>query len=196
MNSSRLVLGAVLLLLGSQFVSAVRADGPTQQLLDLRGDVQKRLAPHFGAEDQVSATVSKDPAAPGLVLSIRPGKSDYPGMTLTPQGKAWDLSAFGHVEARVVNTSLKPLTIYLRVENGGDWHKEPKNHEAVTLPPGAAATVKTIFGYAYGVRDFPLDPAAVTKIVVFVERLSEPQSFRIESVWAGGPAGEKPAPRG
>ena len=155
---------------------------------------EMRLKPR---SPQTTVAASRDATAPGFVVTIRPGGGDCHGVEFMPEGAAaWDLSAFGHVEARVVNTSLKPLTIYLRVENGGDWHKEPKNHEAVTLPPGAAATVKTIFGYAYGVRDFPLDPAAVTKIVVFVERLSEPQSFRIESVWAGGPAGEKPAPRG
>jgi len=193
MNSSRLVLGAVLLLLGSQFVSAVRADGPTQQLLDLRGDVQKRLAPHFGAEDQVSATVSKDPAAPGLVLSIRPGKSDYPGMTLTPQGKAWDLSAFGHVEARVVNTSSKMRLFALRVDNAGDWHDNPWNCEQAYLKPGERGTIKVIFGYSYEHKpSYALNPKEVVSILMFTGKVDAASSFRIESLVAGGPAGEKP----
>ena len=105
------MLRVVLLLLASQLVSAVQADGPTKQLLDLSGDIQKRLTPQFGPSDQVSAAVSKDPAAPGLVITIQPGKADYPGMTLKPEGKAWDLSAFGHVEARVVNTGSKRASL-------------------------------------------------------------------------------------
>ena len=49
MTSSRLVLSAVLLLLGSQLVSPARAEGPTKQLLDLSGDIQKRLTPQYGS---------------------------------------------------------------------------------------------------------------------------------------------------
>ena len=100
MISSRLVLSSVLLLLASQLVSPAWAEGPTKQLLDLSGDFQKHLTPQFGSNDQVSAAVSKDPAAPGLVITIQPGKADYPGINLKPEGKAWDLSAFGHVEAQ------------------------------------------------------------------------------------------------
>ena len=111
MNFFRPVLSAVLLLLGSQLVSAVQAAGPTKQLLDLGGDIQKRLMPQFGSGDQVSAAVSKDAAAPGLVITIQPGKADYPGIALKPKGKAWDLSAFGHVEARVVNTGSKRTSL-------------------------------------------------------------------------------------
>ena len=48
--------------------------------------------------------LSTEAGAPGLVITIQPGKASYPGISLKPEGKAWDLSAFGHVEARVVNT--------------------------------------------------------------------------------------------
>lgn len=78
MTPLRLVTGAALFLLGSQLLSAVRAEGPTKQLLDLDGDIQKRLTPQFGANDQVSAAVSKDPAVPGLVITIRPASRTTP----------------------------------------------------------------------------------------------------------------------
>ncbi len=153
---------------------------------------EKRLKPRT---PETTVAASRDSTAPGFVVTIQPGGGDCHGVEFMPEGAAaWDLSAFGHVEARVVNTGLKPLAIHLRVENGGDWHKEPKNAEAVNVQPGAAATVKTIFGYSYGYNpDFPLNPAAVIRIVLFVERAAEPRSFRIESVSAAGPAGEKPA---
>ncbi len=162
MNFSRPVLSAILLLLGSQLASTVKAEGPTQQLLDLGSDIQKRLTPHSGSSDQVSAAISKDAAAPGLVVTIQPGKADYPGIGLKPEGKAWDLSAFGHVEAQVVNTGSKDLLFILRVDNKGDWHDSPWSTEYTSLKPGQRGTVTVIFGHSYGHQPtYPLNPKEV-----------------------------------
>ena len=48
-----------------------------------------------------SAQVVFTRGADGLTVNIRPGEEGYPGVTLTPPGKVWDLSVFGHVEALV-----------------------------------------------------------------------------------------------
>ncbi len=194
MTPLRLVTGAALFLLGSQLLSAVRAEGPTKQLLDLDGDIQKRLTPQFGANDQVSAAVSKDPAVPGLVITIQPGKSDYPGLNLKPEGKAWDLSAFGHVEARVVNTSSKARLFALRVDNAGDWHDSPWNCEQAYVKPGQRGTITVIFGYSYNHKpSYALNPKQVVSILMFTGKVDAATSFRVESLVAGGPAGEKVA---
>ena len=194
MNARRLFLGAALLLLALQLASAAPAPGATKNLLNLKGDMAKRLTPQFGSEGQVSAAVSQDAATPGLIITIQPGKADYPGVTLMPEGAgAWDLSAFGHVEARVVNTGAKAALFAVRVDNAGDWRDNPWNTEQAYLKPGEHATVKVIFGHQYGHKPgYALKPKEVVGILLFTGKVAAATSFRVESLVAGGPAGEKP----
>jgi len=198
MNACRRCRGAVVLSLAIQLVSAAWAEGPapgaTKDLLDLKGDIGKRLTPQFGAEGQVSAARSQDAAAPGLVITIQPGKSDYPGISIKSEGAGpWDLSAFGHVEARVVNTGAKAALFAVRVDNAGDWRDSPWNTEQVYLKPGEGATVTVIFGHQYGHKaGYALKPKEVVGILFFTGKVDAVSSFRVESLVAGGPAGEKP----
>jgi beta-glucanase (GH16 family) len=162
--------------------------------LDLKRDVAKRLTAQFGAESQASAARSRDASAPGIVITIQPGKADYPGMNLKPEGAGpWDLSAFGHVEARVVNVGAQAALFALRVDNAGDWHDNPWNTEQVYLKPGQRATVTVIFGHHYGHQPgYALKPKEVVNILFFTGKVDAVTSFRVESLVAGGPAGERP----
>ncbi|MGA2067383.1 MAG: glycoside hydrolase family 16 protein [Thermoguttaceae bacterium] len=194
MNTSRFGFSSVLLL-AVGLVPAALAAGPTKDLLDLKNlDVAARMAPQYGSDGQVSAAVSRDPAAAGLAISIKPGKADYPGMNLKPAvGNAWDLSAFGHVEARVVNTGAKAALLALRVDNPGEWQKGPWNTEQAFLQPGERGTLTVIFRHQYGHQPgYPLNPKEVVNILMFTGKADTATSFRIESLVAGGPAGEKP----
>jgi beta-glucanase (GH16 family) len=198
MNVRRFLSSAVLLSLVIQLGAVARAaepkPGATKDILELKSDVLKRLTPQHGAEAQVSTSVSQDAAAPGLVLSIKPGNSGYPGVDLKPKGAdKWDLSAFGHVEARVVNTSDKVALFALRVDGAGDWRNSPWNTEQRWLKPGEAATITVIFGYHYDHKPgYALNPKEVVNILLFTNKADAPRSFRIESLVAAGPAGEKP----
>lgn len=194
MGAARFLLSSVLLLV-VPLAPAARAEEPTKDLLDLKNlDVTQRLTPQPRCEDQISAAVSQDPAAPGLVVTIKPGKGGYPGYHFKPpDGKVWDLSAFGHVEARVVNTGAQLLGFDVRLDNAGDWHNSPWNYEPIWLNPGAKGTVTVIFGHANGHQPgYALKPEAITSIVLYTENSSAAKSFRVESLVAGGPAGEKP----
>ena len=53
--------------------------------------VEKRLTPSFGAESQVSVARSENPVAPGLVVTIQPGKDGFitSGMLWTPGSVVW-----------------------------------------------------------------------------------------------------------
>lgn len=170
-----------------------RADGPAppgqKTLLDLSAGAEKRLTP-----TSAQVTVARSPdVAPSVTVTIQPGAEAYPGVSLKSGGAAWNLSAFGHVEARIVNTGARPLSVALRVDNAGDWKDNPWNTESVTLLPGKAGMVTTIFGYSYGHKPgYPLKPAAVVNLLLFVGKSDGVQSFRIESLTAGGAAGEKP----
>ena len=185
-------------------IPAVRAESPAavgkKALLDLsaRG-AENRATPTYGADRQVRVARSQDPAAPGLSVTIQPGKANYPGIDLKPEGKAWDLSAYGRVEARVINSGSRALRLSLRVDNEGNWQDAPWNTEQVSIEPGAASTVSVVFGHSFGRKpSYKLNPAAVVKIVMFVFESDAEQSFRVESLVAAGPAGEKPPvdPRG
>jgi len=129
----------------------------------------------------------------GIAVRIKPGKDAYPGVTMTPPTGDWDLSAFGHVEARVTNTGAKTLYLSLRVDNPGDWQNNPWDAESVLIEAGKTATLRTIFGYSYGFKPgFKLNPTHVPRVLLFAAKSDEAQSFRIESIAAAGPAGEKP----
>ncbi len=134
----------------------------------------------------------QDPA--GFDITIQPGTEGYPGINLTPDGDAvWDLSSSGHVEARVVNTGTAALSLALRVDAKADWKLSPWNTENKTIKPGETALLKVIFGFSYGFKPaFKVNPAEIEKILLFSEKRPYAQSFRIETLQAAGPAGEKP----
>jgi hypothetical protein len=100
--------GVLSLLLGGGLASGQTPAG--QPLLKLTApDFEKHIAV---TSHQVTASLSDVPASPGIVVVCQPGKDGYPGITLTPQsGSAWDLSAFGHIDVRVVNTGAKKVTL-------------------------------------------------------------------------------------
>ena len=165
----------------------IRAEPPaTKVLLEMSGNIAAELQP---TSDQV--TTARSDA--GLTVTIQPGKEGYPGVRIVPPGGHWDLSAFGHVEAKLVNTGTKNLGVALRVDNAGNWQDNPWNAEQVYLKPGESKTLKTIFGHSYGYKPgYPLKPAEVAGILMFVFKSDSAQSFRLESLVAAGPAGEKP----
>jgi len=143
---------------------------------------------------QVTWTRSDTASAPGMTVTIQPGEEGYPGITLAPEGKVWDLSSYGHVEACVKNLGAKPVSVCLRIDDDGDWKANPWNAENLYLQPGATGTVKVIFGYLFGYKPgYALKSASVTKLLLFAGKSKETlQSFRLESLAAAGATGEKP----
>lgn len=168
----------------------VQAQEPTlKPLIEINEAGLKRLTP----TPDVTVTRSTDAAAPGFLVTIKPGNDEYPGVSIKPEGEVWDLSGFGHVEARVANTGTTTFSVALRVDNVGEWQDKPWNTESVELKPGETKTVTTIFGYAYGKKpSYALKSSAVSNVLFFALKSKDPQSFRIESVTAAGPAGETP----
>ena len=164
---------------------------PTRVVFDPQQFEQLAIKP---SSAQVKTELSRDAAAPGIVLSAASGPDGYPGIELTPKtGTAWDLSPFGHVAATVTNLGAKPVGVHLRIDNDADWQLGPSNSESVYLAPGKSGTITIIFGYSYGKKpSYPLKSSAVVRMLVFLNKSAEAQSIRIESIMAAGPAGEKP----
>jgi beta-glucanase (GH16 family) len=164
------------------------ADEAPKVLLEMKEGAERLLTP---SSAQVTISHSTEPV--GIVVTIQPGDEGYPGVSLKPEGETWDLSKYGHVEARVVNTGEKPGSISLRIDNNGNWEDNPWNTESVYLQPGETGTISTIFGYSYGKKPgYALKPEAVSNLLLFATKSDAVQSFRIESLQAAGPTGEKP----
>lgn len=153
-----------------------------------------------GALNQLKPSSQKvrlSPTAGGaLAVTCAAGPDQYPGITITPS-RPWDLSAFGHVAARVTNTGHGPIVLCLRVDNDGDWRDNPFDGENLELGPGKSGVIEVIFGYSWGNQpSFKLNPAAVVRILLFAGKSEkEEQSFRIDSLEAGGPPGQTPPPK-
>ena len=122
------------------------------------------------------------------------GQNQWPGIEFHPQKGDWDLSAQGHVEIELKNTSAKPLSIGLRVDNSGDWRKSPWNSENIYLKPGEKRIGKVIFGYQYGFqKGYKLDPSKVRAVKVFLNGKSkEVRTLELGALIASGASGEKP----
>src|SRR4051812_25409368 len=104
----------------------------------LEGDFVSRMK----ASEQVALNASEKPDEPGTIVSIQGGKEGYPGLDLKPEGEVWDLSAYGHVELSVANTTAKPFTVSVRVDQKGDWKDNPWNTESASIKPGDIGKVK------------------------------------------------------
>ncbi len=167
--------------------TAPAGDGETAQLFDLDG---VQLKPN---STQVTSSRQMTGVGTGLGVRIDAGDDGYPGLAIIPSPGSWNLSPYGHVQARVINTGDTPLHLSLRVDNAGDWKQNPWNTESKSIKPGESGTIKVIFGYAYGYKpSYKLDPSRVSQVLLFTGKLKSPASFLIESITAGGPAGEVP----
>lgn len=189
---------ATLSVIAVAFAQPARKDTPTPPgasqtplaLLEIKPGSETKLRP---SSAQVTVARSSGDASPGIDVSVQPGADAYPGVSLKPESGAWDLSKYGHVEARIANTGTQPLFIALRIDNAGDWKDNPWNSESTTIAPGQAGIVKVLFGRSYGFKPgFKLKPSAVTNLILFTAKADTARSFRIESITAAGPAGETP----
>jgi beta-glucanase (GH16 family) len=166
--------------------STLSAQEAVEKILDLSS-----ASPSSG---EVSVQAVDQDFAKGVRVAITPGASGYPGVSITPKGfPVWDLSAFGHVAAKVTNVGSKEFTLLLRVDNKGDWKQTPWNTEQTKIKPGETKDLSVIFGYSYGGKPgYPLKPAEVSNVMLFTAKAAQDIAFRIDSLKAGGPAGQKP----
>lgn len=169
------------------FGPLLRAETPRPLFDPAAPDAGNTLAP-------TSAQVTPALEAGGLILTVSAGPEGYPGVVIKPAGAAaWDLSAFGHLEATVTNLGTKKTSLVLQPECDGNWQDSPWSAESVWLNPGESKTVKVLFGYNYGKKSPKFQPAAVKQIRLFTGKADGERKFRIVQLQAAGPAGEKPA---
>jgi hypothetical protein len=148
---------------------------------------------HSGNPKTSVITVDKT----GIAVSFprpQPGDADHPCIHVIPAtGKSWDLSAYGHVEAKITNTSDKRFDVVMHVVDEGDSYWAERKFEFVGLKPGETKILKVIFGYQKGFQPGPaVKTSRITEIYIFLWGKDQARSFRIAELKAAGAAGEKP----
>ena len=170
----------------SSLAAEAPAAGPAPKLLfdPAAPGADKLIAP---TSTQVSATVGND----GITLTLPGGPEGYPGIVIKPAtGETWDLSAYGHAEAKITNLGEKNTRIEFALEM--ETGRTPFSTDKISLAPGESKTVSVVFGYFYGVYSRKFNTAAVKQIRLYAgSKSAETRKFRIEQIQAAGAAGEK-----
>ncbi|WP_269540610.1 family 16 glycosylhydrolase [Cerasicoccus fimbriatus] len=164
----------------------------TQEILDLDSPtITESIKP---SSSQVTVEESTNASEPGVIMTVTPGSENYPGIEFQPTtGTSWDLSNYGHVAVTVTNIGKESMSVSLRVDNAYEAGSSPWNTENTYLKEGQTKTIKVIFGYANGNKpSYKLDPAKITRILVFTGKVKDERKLLIQSLVAGGPSGEKP----
>ena len=157
------------------------------------------------------STIKTD--AKGCLVSFAPwqkGDADHPEVDIAPsKGKSWDLSAYGHVEAKITNTGTNGFTVIMRVvdEDGGYW-RLAKKAEGLPVKPGETLLFKVPFGREnirvaqyvnvrgrFGPQEGCLPKKSkIAHVAVFLYSSPLPHTFRIEGLKAAGAPGEPENP--
>jgi hypothetical protein len=171
-------------------------DAPaTRDVIDL-GAPSAELIPVPSHVDIVTVLRAEDGA--GLDIRIAPGPVAYPGIVFRLDYPTPDLSAFGYVEARVVNTSAQVVNISLRADSAAAPAEKIEAGTATGvayLKPGEAGVARVYFAYPKK-GSAPLDPRRLTKLFLFIGKDTEhARGFRLENITAGGLPGDLPSTR-
>ncbi|MDY5954495.1 MAG: glycoside hydrolase family 16 protein [Kiritimatiellia bacterium] len=161
------------------------------------------IAPKFLVESPAQVSVEK--ANPAVSVSMleggnfeirfAEGAKHYPGVTVKPKEKFWDLSPWGRVQLKITNIGKTALGLHARVDEytGAVYKHDSWNTEQSWLKPGQSQTLKVIFGHHYGHKPgYPLNSARVKQILLFTASAPKGGAFRIEELQAAGSTGEKP----
>jgi hypothetical protein len=140
------------------------ADDGTQKLIEITPETDLSSITCQNA----SLSLETDDKASVLCLKLEANTTGS-RMTIKPPGDVWNLSAAKGVEAVVTNKSDAPVSFTLQVENAFTEGTEPYSKAAITLNPGATATVQAPFGKVFGhAGSYQFDPKAVTGVTIYV----------------------------
>jgi beta-glucanase (GH16 family) len=185
-----LCAAAGLLILGSPLSRAQVGGIAPKFLVDPKSPAAaSQITPGDNDHGQTTTTLGAD----GVTVNIAGGPAGYPGIRVKSEtGSPWDLTPWGHVEAKITNLGADKLSMGMRVDNQNDGSS--CNAEILSLQPGESKVIKVIFGYSYGFKKaFALDPGSVIQLLFVANGKKEaPRSFRIEDLQASGSAGEQP----
>jgi beta-glucanase (GH16 family) len=163
---------------------------PPKPLIDVTApDATKHIRQNYG--DPVYTADAK-----GITVQLPAARANYPGIQIFPNPDdpkaVWDLSKYGHIEAKITNTGKEVIRPSLSID--GEFAGQPaRNTEIMGVKPGETKVIKVIFGYAFGYKPSgKVDPSRVKQVLIFLTKATVDQSFVIQDLQAGGPPDEKP----
>ncbi|CAN5574847.1 hypothetical protein BH09VER1_BH09VER1_31630 [soil metagenome] len=161
----------------------LRADEPPKVLFGPEVAGWETLVHPNGAnQPDVSFVAAKD----GVEISVKEkGTSGFPGIQIKPE-TPWNVSGYGRIDASVTNTSQKLMRLNMRVDDS----TEETGAASMAVPPGETRTIPLYLDYASSKAK--LKSSAIIGILIFGTKMPEAQTFRVNSITAAGPAGEKP----
>ncbi len=194
LTTSLVMLGAAI---AGRRLPAAEADAPSQTLV------------HFTPQADLSRFAPKDArlkvvgAAAATALQIATGhQADWPGVTITPPEKAWNLAAFRDVALEVRNIGSNAVTVNCRVDGPDDAEEhrltvsislEPNESKTLTVPlrrKAPEALAKRLFG----MRGLPggldkergVEASHIIHLIIFVNKPDQDHAFQISDVRATG----------
>lgn len=160
--------------------------------------------------DEPKAPVASQPM---LILRGAPLEVSAPApLTLAPDAGVWDLSHYDSLYLKVKNPTADQIVLWARAENPEAKGVTDNCRGAVVLEPGQSQTMrlrlmrrpenptytpfKPFFMYFkdINVRDYTIDPAAVARVVVWLDNPKAGQKVVVESVAAQGVGVNGPVP--
>lgn len=172
-----LVLPAVSLSLfgGFRALAETPANGV---LLDFESDFD----PSKVVAQQTESSVIEQNGGHALKIDFKTAKG-YPAAQLPAPAGGWDLSNYTGIEAEITNVGNTTVNVSMRVDNAGDWSKNPSNTEAVAVKPGDTKSLRVTFGRSFGGgKGFDLDPAHIVRIVFFATNPGEEAAITVDNV--------------
>lgn len=148
---------------------------------------ENKAGAEFKSEGANAEVVEENGAK--VLKATFPEGNGYPAFAFPKPDGGWDLSKYSGVQVDVTNTSVGSIKVALRVDNAGDWKKQPWNTESVTLKAGETKTIKVNFGKSYGGNPgYALDPSKVSAIKIFAENPKQETVVVVKNLQAFGTA--------
>ncbi len=167
----------------SQAGESLNAPAISGELLILDAKTQ---AADFQAKSAV-VNVGEEKGAKVLQVQFQ-AQENYPAVEFPIPDGGWNLAHFAGVQVDVTNASDKPVMAGLRMDNPGDWRTEPWNTQLNKVDPGETKTIQAYFGKNNGAPGFPLNPASISKLQVFLEKPKQDTSVVVNNLKAFGTA--------
>ncbi|MFH1499807.1 MAG: glycoside hydrolase family 16 protein [Verrucomicrobiota bacterium] len=135
-----------------------------------------------GADFAEASAVIED----GRIKATFNAGSTYPSLRFPAPEGGWNLSAFGGIELTVTNPGAARVVVHLRADNPGSWKDEPWNTEKLGIAPGETKTIRLTFGKQNGAPAFPLNPARISAIQVFLSKPGVNTTLLLSDLKAAG----------
>jgi hypothetical protein len=127
----------------------------------------------------------------------------WPGVTLLPSEKHWDLSPYASVLVKLKNSGTNSVTVFCRIDNPGADGTQHCVTGSVTLQSGHTNSIRVVLkrthddklnGKLFGMRGYPVSagdpgtvaPENITQVLLFVSKPTFDHRFEVQEIRATG----------